>query len=445
MAAAGAVPPGAKVIKYVVQSVSTWTDAAAGNVLRPQIAFKLQLDGSDVVFPDPAAASELIPNFVGSPSAYFVFAVPQDGKASPADFNASASAYIRNIWNGTGTCSNAAPSTTRTGAGTLTGPDANGFYTLRLLCAIVPSGATMLTGGIGYTYGLGSRQNPANPDLDFVNNTQPFTQVNLAAYPYVPNKKADGVTASHAGLGGLIVPPPDVSMVATGFTGRRAIVDNGRCGACHVSLGVGPDFHAGQRNDAATCNWCHRPNQTSSAWSANQKDFVHAIHGAEKRMTPFTWHEESPTEGFWKTTYPGVLNKCEMCHLPGTYDFSASATVAAYPNMLASTVGQGTYAAGSVHAPYVAEATAFGAGFSYNALSGATVTADPTTLVVSPIVAACAACHDSPIAVDHMQTNGGSFYEPRSTAFSKPQQEECLLCHGPGRIAAIADRHAFQF
>lgn len=442
VAAAGAVPTGAKVISYKVKSVSTWTDAAAANVLRPQIVFKFQLDGADVVFPDRTAATELIPGFVGSPSAYFVFAVPQDGKAAPAEFNASASAYIRNVWNGTGTCSNAAATTPRTGGGILTGPDATGFYTLQLTCAIVPPSATMLTGGIGYTYGLGSRQSPANPDLDFVNNTQPFTQIDLPAYPYVTNKKADGVTPGYSGKGGLIVPPPDVSMVATGFTGRRVIVDNARCGACHVALGVGPDFHAGQRNDAPTCSWCHRPNQTSSAWSANAKDFVHAIHGAEKRMTLFTWHESSPTEGFWKTTYPGVLNQCEMCHLPGTYDFSSSATIAAYPNMLPSTVGQGTYAAGSVHAPYVNEAQAYGVGFSYNALTGATVTADPTTLVVSPIVAACSACHDSAIAVDHMQTNGGSFYESRAVAFAKPQQEECLLCHGPGRLAAIAERHA---
>jgi hypothetical protein len=112
--------------------------------------------------------------------------------------------------------------------------------------------------------------------------------------------------------------------------------------------------------------------------------------------------------------------------------------------MLASTVGQGTYAAGSVHAPYVTEGTNYGAGFSYNVLTSATVTADPTTLVTSPFVAACVACHDSSIAIDHMQTNGGSFYEARSTAFTKPQREECLLCHGPGRIAAISDVHALQ-
>jgi OmcA/MtrC family decaheme c-type cytochrome len=444
VAAAGAVPPGASVITYLVQSVSTWTDTANGNLLRPQIVFKIQLGGKDVVFPTPSTATELIPNFVGSPSAYFVFAVPQDGIAAPADFNVSASGNLRNIWNGTGTCSSAASTTTRTGAGTLAGPDGNGFYTLVLTCAAVPASATMLTGGIGYTYALGSRQSPANPNLDFINNTQPLTQTNLAAYPYVPNLKSDGVTPGYGGVGGLIVPPPDVSKVATGFTGRRAIVDNSKCGACHVSLGVGPDFHAGQRNDATTCNWCHRPNQTSSAWSANAKDFVHAIHGASQRSNQFTWHEASPSDGFWKTTYPGVLNDCEMCHLPGTYDFSLPATTAAYPNMLASTVGQGTYPIGSVHAPFVAEGTNYGAGFGFNLLTGATVNADPTTLVVSPIVAACSSCHDSAIAIDHMQTNGGSFYEARSTAFTKPQQEECLLCHGPGRIAAIDQLHAFQ-
>ena len=46
---------------------------------------------------------ELWTNFVGSPSAYFVFSVPQDGIAKPSDFNASASGYIRNIWNGSAT------------------------------------------------------------------------------------------------------------------------------------------------------------------------------------------------------------------------------------------------------------------------------------------------------------------------------------------------------
>jgi hypothetical protein len=51
-------------------------------------------------------------------------------------------------------------------------------------------------------------------------------------------------------------------------------------------------------------------------------------------------------------------------------------------------------------------------------------------------MAACSACHDTVAAVDHMKTNGGSFWEPRSTARAKPV-EQCLICHGPGRIADI--------
>ena len=481
VAAAGTVPPGANVVTYDVKSVSTWVDADPShtplNATRPQIVFKLKLDGVDVVFPDPLVATELIPNFVGAPSAYFSFAVPQDGKNTPADYNASGSAYIRNVWNNTGTCSNVAASATTapTGAGILTGPDTSGYYTLKLTCVVIPTGgattaATMLIGGIGYTYSLGSVANPANPALDFKNNNQPLTQIKCGStlpgttclietpscppppapgarcgYQYVPN--ANG----QAGQGGLIVPAPDISKAATGFTARRAIVANSKCNGCHVQLGVGPDFHAGQRNDAGTCNFCHKPNQTSTGWSANMKDFVHALHGAEKRGVQFTWHEKSPTKGYWQTTYPAVLNRCEMCHLAGTYDFSLLPTTAApqtattaLPNMLSSTAGAGTYANGSVHSPYVSEAAVtptYGSVFSFNALTGVSTEAAPTTLVISPIMAACSACHDSPAAVDHMKTNGGSFWEARSAVSAKPQKEECLICHGPNRIAAISLVH----
>ena len=482
VAAAGTVPPGAQVVTYDVKGVSTWTDTDPAhtplNAVRPQIVFKIKLDGADVVFPDKASATELIPNFVGSPSAYFSYAVPQDTAArhgaagtpqervAPADFNASGSAYIRNVWNGTGRCSGITATTTSTGAGILTGPDASGYYTMKLTCVVIPANAAMLTGGIGYTYNLGSVQTSGVPD--FINNNQPLTQIKCASsapgttclietpscppapgpvcgYKYTPN------ASGQSGKGGLIVPALDVSTVANDllpdgktprFTARRAIVANAKCNGCHVQLGVGPDFHAGQRNDAGTCNFCHRPNQTSNGWSANMKDFVHALHGAEKRSVKFTWHEKSTTQGYWQTTYPAVLNRCEMCHLAGTYDFSTAAMTTALPNMLYSTVGQGTYAASPANSPYVTAGTNYGAGFSFNALTGAPPTeAAPTTLVISPIVAACSACHDSPPAIDHMQTNGGSFWEPRSDAFKKAQAEECLICHGPNRIAAISLVH----
>src|SRR5205823_4002482 len=140
-----------------------------------------------------APASELIPDFAGSPSAYFAFAVPQDGKTTPGDFNASGSAYIRNVWNGSGTCSNvpATATTTPTGAGTLTGPDSSGYYTMQLKCVVIPANASMLTGGIGYTYNLGT-VNASDSTLNFINNNQPLTQINLPAYPYTPNDPNGG-------------------------------------------------------------------------------------------------------------------------------------------------------------------------------------------------------------------------------------------------------------
>jgi len=177
-----------------VSSVSTWDDAGTK---RPQIVFKIRLDGADVVFPAacprtapcvPPNAKELMSNFVGSPSAFFAYAVPQDcngdplcnlpGKATPADFNVTASAYIRNVLNGTSACSGALTATNiPTGDADLSGPDASGFYTLKAKCIVIPANATMLTGGIGYTYSLGKPQ--TDHSLDFADNNQPLTQINL--------------------------------------------------------------------------------------------------------------------------------------------------------------------------------------------------------------------------------------------------------------------------
>src|SRR6266542_3335772 len=158
----------------------------------------------------------------------------------------------------------------------------------------------MLTGGIGYTYAL--------------NGTQPFTEIDLAApYTYKANK-----------TGGLIVAAPDVWKVATGYTGRRSIVSTAKCNACHVQLGATPTFHAGQRNDAPTCSFCHNPNRTSSGWSANVKDFIHALHGGRARTVAFDWHAPSATDNYGEVEFPSPLNNCEACHLAGTYDFSLS-------------------------------------------------------------------------------------------------------------------------
>jgi hypothetical protein len=56
-------------------------------------------------------------------------------------------------------------------------------------------------------------------------------------------------------------------------------------------------------------------------------------------------------------------------------------------------------------------------------------------------VSACSACHDTPLALSHMDLNGGSFYETRAAVQGSGKIEQCMLCHGPGKVAAIADVH----
>ncbi|HYS82082.1 MAG TPA: OmcA/MtrC family decaheme c-type cytochrome [Anaeromyxobacteraceae bacterium] len=463
LAAAGAVPTGASVVNYSLSSVSV-----AGASKNPVIKFKFQLDGQDVTFNRwGSGKTELMDGFVGSPSVYWVFALKQDNITAPADFNASFSAYVKSIWSAATTtgsatvgtnsagvaCTVAAPcdctlsACYAAGADMMTGPDASKLYTITLGTKSVPASAVMLTGGVGYTYGLTS--------------TQPLTQIAVPGF-----QSYDSVTKQ----GGVTVAAPNQTKVATGYTGRRAIVETVRCNNCHAQLGAEPTFHAGQRNDGPTCSWCHTPNRTSSGWSANAKDFIHAVHAGSKRTVAFNWHAGAPGETYAEVTFPGQTNYCQACHLPGTYDFSATASAAAVPNLLASTVAAGKFngedtTANFTFSPFIstktdasfADATldygyvyattqpkdAYGVLVASKAACSLTAPcdADPTTLVVSPITAACVACHDDAATKAHMVGNGASFYLPRSAAAGNVEQ--CLLCHGPqpGAIAPIAAAH----
>jgi OmcA/MtrC family decaheme c-type cytochrome len=421
------LPTGAIKVTYDVSSVSLWTDpagsatnATGAAITRPQMVFKMLQNGVAVPFQANSNA-EIWANFIGSPSLYFWFSVPQDNIAAPSDLNASASVYLKTLWkSGTG--------------GTLTGPDANGYYTAKLTTVVVPSTAKMFTGGMGYSYSLAS--------------TQPLTQTNLAKYPYNAGNKT----------GGLIVIAPNVykpaaANTSTVFTNaRRAIVDNAKCNACHQRLGAftSHGFHAGQRNDGPTCAVCHNPNRTSSGWSADSTTFIHGIHGASKRQVEFNWHSVSEDENFSDVGFPGILQNCTTCHVSNAVNFGIAANLAVMPNKLFRTVATGTPApvVGEEYvsnSPYITAATNYGSGFSYTASTGAIVEAADTTLVSSPTAAACFSCHDTDIARSHMVANGGVIYATRAsvkatglaiTGVSKMfNNEQCILCHGKGKVA----------
>ncbi len=440
------LPAGASRITYDLKSV---TLNAGG---KPVIAFRFMKDGQPVVFNtySPTGKTELMDNFVGSPSIYVAFALPQDGIAQPADWNATFSTYLKNVWRGDGKDVNGAALSASARA-TFAGPDTNGYYTVTFTDAVLPPTAGMITGGIGYTYGLTS--------------TQPLTQTNVPGYPYIPRVAGQAGT----GQGGLSVPPPNVSKLVSGTlpsgfltqVARRTIVKTENCDSCHGTLGVFTTtaYHAGQRNDAQTCSFCHNAEKAASnGWGVNEKDFVHAIHGSSKRVNKFSWQVASGTQ-YWKVTYPSVLNNCEICHVPGSYDFGNPANSVEVGDLLWTTTAIGTVpnpvnvittgnetVPGTYWSPFVTAGAVYGSAYSYNANTGVIAPADPRTLVSSPYVAACSNCHDSDMAIAHMRSNGGSFYAARSSvtdpatgAFVK--QEQCFLCHSSGKIADVKTVH----
>jgi OmcA/MtrC family decaheme c-type cytochrome len=188
-------------------------------------------------------------------------------------------------------------------------------------------------------------------------------------------------------------------------TARRPIVTNQKCNDCHAALGIftAKVYHAAQRNDAPTCTYCHNTDRVAAnGWGDNIKDAVHALHGASKRVNKYSW-EVSAGNKYWTITYPSVLNNCEACHVPGSYDFDIingadpATTNQVFGNLLWSTVATGTLpnpvnvivtgnetVPGTYWSPMAAASGAgfvFGSGFSYNSGTGATTLGAATNLV----------------------------------------------------------------
>ena len=434
------LPAGAIKVDYDILSVSRNTS------MQPVIVFRMLQNGARKDFNDPAQKPEIWENFFGAPSVYFVWAVPQDGVTAPADFNASTSGWLKTLW--------------KAGAPGFTGPDAQGYYTATLTAVAVPDSAVMLSGGLGYSYSLSSNATNGAPPLTQIGVSEPLGSNLAFNTPRFGLSQPTNPAVSgnpNAIVGGLIVVTPDKQLVASAgaaaggtggaYTGRRPIVEDAKCNNCHKELGMftAEAFHGGQRNDGTTCAWCHTPNRTSSGWSADSAYYIHAIHGSDKRTVPFTWHASAPPpnpKSFADIGFPGILSKCETCHVAGSYDFSAPASASALLNRLYRTVGVSIYnptttlAAYSM-SPYVAlSPTDYGSGFSYNVGTGVTTPAASTTRVISPIATACFSCHDSAQAQQHMENEGGSIYRSRDTVYNlsgaQIRTEVCMLCHDAG-------------
>jgi OmcA/MtrC family decaheme c-type cytochrome len=199
---------------------------------------------------------------------------------------------------------------------------------------------------------------------------------------------------------------------------RRTVVDIQKCDDCHNNLSL----HGNNRTDKPeVCVTCHNPMMTDISRRAGQcaidlgtddqtidmKRMIHAIHASETIGVPFEVCGFGNSTHVFDFAYPGHLNNCEGCHLPGTY----------YP---------------------VDPAKVFGTTMDAN--NTAILTDDR---VISPNTSVCSACHTSNLAAEHMQQNGGDFNATKAADGSliSSGYETCELCHGPGRTADVAVMH----
>ena len=198
---------------------------------------------------------------------------------------------------------------------------------------------------------------------------------------------------------------------------RRQVVDIDKCNDCHNTLALHGDNRVG---NTELCSTCHNPNATDinrrvadSACdvalglddvSVDLKRMVHRIHAGNVGVCGY----RNSAHDYNGLVYPGRLNNCEGCHLPGTY----------YPVD-----------------PAAVMATTVDAGADRSSLLD--------DVVISPNTAVCSSCHTSTLATNHMTQNGGDFAAGKDDfgMLSSSGAETCQLCHGEGGTADVAVMH----
>jgi OmcA/MtrC family decaheme c-type cytochrome len=388
----------------------------------PKVTFKYRIlfDGTPQTFL-PAGDKYLLPFVDGTPQLSATWGKLEDGVSTVADWTDSASATVLQCRNGTNNC-------------TQTGPDANGYYTatLTVTSASQPfkADSKLLTGMLGINYnGLVKLDHPSYKN------------------------------------GIRLREPAFAIKTADNYTARRTIVEAARCNRCHNQLGVEPSFHSGARNNPQGCaaGGCHNEtkstghtgeaNDYGGGWALSARSMIHAIHGASKREQPFNYEAtEKNLKGFGTVTYPGVLNNCEQCHVPGAYNFEIAANATASANLLWTTDANGDMRNPNNKKP-------IGQSPWIKTLGKGEIDYRPDPLVSTPITAACFACHDSQLAIVHFKSNGGILLKSVSeitgatpgtcnytvtpstcttidrSGLDAKNTETCLLCHASGKIA----------
>ncbi|MGD8570063.1 MAG: OmcA/MtrC family decaheme c-type cytochrome [Gammaproteobacteria bacterium] len=241
---------------------------------------------------------------------------------------------------------------------------------------------------------------------------------------------------------------------------RREIINiTTKCDRCHDVLSV----HGNNRSDEAQhCVMCHNPSNTDynrrpkdanglltggidgkDEESIDFKRMIHAIHAASSSNYDGTIAHGFREQGivvygygggihdFSDVRFPGVLSKCDTCHLPDTYKL-----------MDRSDVGGTNWEFPAQNG--VQGSTISSIPLATDAPSVTTALADRTDdLKISPTAAVCSSCHDGLLAEMHMTLNGALF--GATQADIENNYETCAVCHGPGKVASVEYVHSQQF
>jgi OmcA/MtrC family decaheme c-type cytochrome len=204
---------------------------------------------------------------------------------------------------------------------------------------------------------------------------------------------------------------------------RRVLVDGAKCVACH-----GDDFgfhHAGSRNNAQECAFCHNAvttnnagatlklptsgRETRVAQSIQLSVMVHKIHTGAASADPAWAYYGHSGDKLERATYPGNLLDCAQCHVtptaPNSSVWGLPLNAAVYPTTTTKEFSCITTACTQVGANILTTQTA----------------------------AVCGSCHDSGDAKAHMAQN--------VVAVGSSQTETCDLCHGLYRDADVRKLH----
>jgi hypothetical protein len=398
-----------------------------------------------------AGGTTLLDGFTGGPSFVVGWAAFQDGKTTAVDYNNTGSGNaspqgvsvsLQNVWNGT--------------QGTLIGPDGSGFYT-----------ATLKGSNNGAIYPAGAKQRTVALQSYFTQVSPAAARHAISVVGYVSGETRREVVdmnncaKCHEWLelhGGSRVKDLRVCIIChnpnLSSSGRGA--DVGLINAFQAGP-VGASLTTVPRQDG-TGNYTGTVSQ--AAYDAAQslvpalgtnnllypeqgmhfKNLIHSIHSAnfrrENSAPAFKFVRDRGASGiydydFSEVTFPGVLNKCETCHKPGTYAIEAIPADA-----LATTY----VVTGVANASVDKNGLVSGAETTAQDVVNARKQVNTTDLVTSPVAATCLPCHNGDLPRSHMKTTGGAQIAVQRNALVAGS-EQCVICHGRDRVADVSVVH----